>query len=42
MVGIKWMWEKIEGLANGEWIRVAIRKGNIIIVFDGSYHTNMD
>ena len=36
------MWEKIDGLANGKWIRVAIRRGNLLIVCDGSYQPNMD
>ena len=42
IVGIQWMWDKIEGLANGKWIRVAIRRGNLLIVCDGSYQPNMD
>ena len=36
------MSEKTEVLSDKTWISVAIRKGTIIVVCDGSYQTNFD
>ena len=31
------MWDKIEGLEDGEWIVVSIMKITVLMVFNGSY-----
>ena len=36
------MWENISGLSDGSWIEEVIRKGDLIMVFDGSCQPNLD
>ena len=36
------MWEKIKLRAYGVCVEVEIRRGNLIMICDGSYQTNMD
>ena len=42
ITGIKWIWEKIKLLSNGEWIEVEIRIVTLVIFCGGSYQPIMD